>query len=54
MTISFNPDYMREALKSFGDEQIQIGFKTALDPFTLVPTNNETNFIQLITPVRTY
>lgn len=54
LTISFNPDYMREALKSFGDEQIQIGFKTALDPFTLVPTNNETNFIQLITPVRTY
>ncbi|MCM0582435.1 DNA polymerase III subunit beta [Weissella diestrammenae] len=54
LTISFNPDYMRDALKSFGDEQIQIGFKTALDPFTLVPTNNETNFIQLITPVRTY
>lgn len=54
LTISFNPDYMREALKSFGDEQIQIGFKTPLDPFTLVPTNNETNFIQLITPVRTY
>lgn len=54
LTISFNPDYMREALRSFGDEQIQIGFKTALDPFTLVPTNNETNFIQLITPVRTY
>ena len=45
---------MREALKSFGDEEIQIGFKTPLDPFTLVPTNNETNFIQLITPVRTY
>jgi DNA polymerase-3 subunit beta len=54
LTISFNPDYMRDALKSFGDEQIQIGFKTALDPFTLVPTNNATNFIQLITPVRTY
>lgn len=54
LTISFNPDYMREALKSFGDEEIQIGFKTSLDPFTLVPTNNETNFIQLITPVRTY
>lgn len=54
LTISFNPDYMREALKSFGDEEIQIGFKTPLDPFTLVPTNNETNFIQLITPVRTY
>ncbi|QIL49987.1 DNA polymerase III subunit beta [Weissella coleopterorum] len=54
LTISFNPDYMRDALKSFGDEEIQIGFKTALDPFTLVPTNNATNFIQLITPVRTY
>lgn len=54
LTISFNPDYMREALKSFGDEEIQIGFKTPLDPFTLVPTNNATNFIQLITPVRTY
>ncbi|KRN74454.1 hypothetical protein IV73_GL000346 [Weissella kandleri] len=54
LTISFNPDYMRDALKTFGDEEIQIGFKTALDPFTIVPTNNEHNFIQLITPVRTY
>ncbi|MDR3189944.1 MAG: DNA polymerase III subunit beta [Lactobacillaceae bacterium] len=54
LTISFNPDYMRDSLKTFGDSQIQIGFKTALDPFTMVPTNNEMNFIHLITPVRTY
>lgn len=54
ITISFNPDYMKDALRTFGDTEIQIGFKTPLDPFTLVPTNNAMNFIYLITPVRTY
>ena len=52
--ISFNPDYMKDALRSFGQSEIKISFTSALRPFTLVPTENEDNFIQLITPVRTY
>ena len=52
--ISFNPDYMKDALRSFGQSQVKMSFTSALRPFTLVPTENEDNFIQLITPVRTY
>ena len=54
LEISFNPDYMRDALKSFGQTNILISFTTALRPFTLVPTEEKANFVQLITPVRTY
>ena len=54
LEISFNPDYMRDALKSFGQTKILISYTTALRPFTLVPTEEKANFVQLITPVRTY
>lgn len=54
LEISFNPDYMRDALKSFSQTKILISFTTALRPFTLVPTEEKANFVQLITPVRTY
>lgn len=54
LEISFNPDYMKDALRSFGQSEIKLSFTTALRPFTLVPTENAENFIQLITPVRTY
>ena len=54
LEISFNPDYMRDALKSFGQTKILISFTTALRPFTLVPTEEKANFVQLITLVRTY
>lgn len=54
LEISFNPDYMKDALRSFGQSEIKIAFTSALRPFTLVPTEDEDNFIQLITPVRTY
>ena len=49
LEISFNPDYMRDALKSFGQTKILISFTTALRPFTLVPTEEKANFVQLIT-----
>lgn len=54
LEISFNPDYMKDALRSFGQTVIRIAFTSALRPFTLVPTEDQTNFIQLITPVRTF
>lgn len=54
LAISFNPDYMKDALRSFGQAQIQMGFTSALRPFTLSPTEDGQNFVQLITPVRTF
>lgn len=54
LEISFNPDYMKDALRSFGAAVITISFTSPLRPFTLVPTEDKDNFIQLITPVRTF
>ncbi|MFV0558903.1 MAG: DNA polymerase III subunit beta [Enterococcus sp.] len=53
LEISFNPDYMKAALRAFGDMSITIKFISAIRPFTLEPTTGEAEFIQLITPVRT-
>ncbi|KRM92704.1 DNA polymerase III subunit beta [Liquorilactobacillus cacaonum] len=52
--ISFNPDYMKDALRSFGQSTITVSFNAPLRPFTLVPSEDQDHFIQLITPVRTY
>lgn len=54
LEISFNPDYMKDALRSFGQSAIRVAFTSPLRPFTLVPTEDTSNFIQLITPVRTF
>lgn len=54
LAISFNPDYVRDALRVLGPTKIILAFTSALRPFTLVPTEDQANFIQLITPVRTY
>lgn len=54
LEISFNPDYLKDALRSFGQSQIKLSFTSALRPFTLVPSEDGDNFIQLITPVRTF
>ncbi|MFC0234383.1 DNA polymerase III subunit beta [Vagococcus entomophilus] len=53
LDISFNPDYMKAALKAFGEGEIVVKFISAIRPFTLEPTDTETAFVQLITPVRT-
>ncbi|EGG57833.1 hypothetical protein HMPREF9520_01574 [Enterococcus faecalis TX1467] len=53
MDISFNPDYMKDALRAFGDMNITVKFLSPIRPFTLEPTETELDFIQLITPVRT-
>jgi len=54
LEISFNPDYMKDALQSFGQSTIEVAFTAPLRPFTLVPSEDKDHFIQLITPVRTY
>lgn len=53
LEISFNPDYMKAALRAFGDTTIMVKFISPIRPFTLEPTEADMNFIQLITPVRT-
>lgn len=51
--ISFNPDYMKDALNAFGAMDINVKFISPIRPFILEPAENELQFIQLITPVRT-
>lgn len=53
LEISFNPDYMKAALRAFGDTSITVKFISPIRPFTLEPTEAGMEFIQLITPVRT-
>lgn len=52
--LSFNPDYMKDALRTFGQATIKIKFTSPVRPFILVPSENDQTFIQLITPVRTF
>lgn len=54
LDISFNPDYLKEALQAFGDTKIKVELTVALHPFTLKPLADDQGFIQLITPVRTF
>ncbi|MFC3932499.1 DNA polymerase III subunit beta [Streptococcus dentapri] len=53
LTISFNPTYLIEALKALKSKTVRIRFISAIRPFTLTPGDDNENFIQLITPVRT-
>lgn len=53
LTISFNPTYLIDALKAIDSDQVTISFISAVRPFTLVPAEDQGEFIQLITPVRT-
>lgn len=53
LEISFNPDYMKDALRAFGDMNITVNFISPVRPFTLTPTEESQQFTQLITPVRT-
>lgn len=54
LDISFNPDYLKDALRAFGSTEIKLSFTTNLRPFTLVPSEDAEHYIQLITPVRTF
>jgi len=53
IAISFNPQYLIEALKVIKEPEVRIRFISNLRPFTLEPKNDNENFVQLITPVRT-
>lgn len=52
--LSFNPDYMKAALQAFGHAEVKMALTLPLRPFTLTPAEDDGDFVQLITPVRTY
>ena len=58
LVVSFNPDYLKDALRLFGSSEATIQFLEANRPFTLTLKENYSDipysFIQLVTPVRTF
>ncbi|MGO1432926.1 MAG: DNA polymerase III subunit beta, partial [Ruoffia tabacinasalis] len=56
--ISFNPDYMKDALRSFSGVDINVGFTSSVRPLLISALeksetpNNE--LLQLLTPIRTH
>ena len=54
LKISFNPDYLRDALKASVTDSVIMDFTQPLRPFTVNPDKTDTDFVQLITPVRTF
>ncbi|RZI49420.1 DNA polymerase III subunit beta [Lactococcus kimchii] len=53
LSISFNPEYLIDALKVIKAPEVRVRFISNVRPFTLQPRNEEIGFVQLITPVRT-
>ena len=53
--ISFNPDYLRDALNTFDGGTVTLKLISTLRPFVIVPNDSEDDhkFVQLITPIRT-
>lgn len=63
LRISFNPDYMKEALQSFSDRQVRIQFQSPVRPMLILPVENDEdteenqeplNLLQLLTPIRSH
>lgn len=54
LSISFNPDYLRDALRASVTDCVVMKFTQPLRPFTVTPNKDDVHFIQLITPVRTF
>lgn len=53
LTISFNPQYLIDALKVIKSPEVRIRFISPVRPFTLIPGGDSLDFVQLVTPVRT-
>ncbi|MDF7627043.1 DNA polymerase III subunit beta [Leuconostocaceae bacterium ESL0723] len=55
LDISFNPDYVRDALRVLNGQEVELKFTTNLRPFIIIPDGETDNKqLQLITPVRTF
>jgi len=57
ITITFNPDYLKAALKTFDGSDIVLNFIASTRPFYMTPKSEDpidkAQFIHLITPIRT-
>jgi DNA polymerase-3 subunit beta len=53
LTISFNPQYLIDALKVIQEPEVRIRFISPVRPFTITPKSETLDFVQIITPVRT-
>ena len=53
LEISFNAEYVKQAVKAFGSPEVSIGFNGEMKPFVLID-NEDKNILQVVTPVRTY
>ena len=53
LEISFNGDYVASAVRALNSNDVLLSFLGEMKPFTITDKNNS-NVIQLITPVRTY
>lgn len=55
LEISFNPDYVRDALRVLQGKTVELKFTTNLRPFIIIPEGETDNKqLQLVTPVRTF
>lgn len=54
LAISFNPDYLQDALRASVTDDVIMKFTQPLRPFTVLPGKSKVDFVQLITPVRTF
>ena len=58
LKISFNPDYMKDALRSFGPIDVKIGFQSSVRPLLLTAVEKDSQennqLLQLLTPIRTH
>lgn len=54
LKISFNPDYMTDALKAFPSDQVLISFSGNLRPMLIENPKDTTSFKHILTPIRTY
>ena len=56
LSISFNPSYLKDALQAFQSDQVVLKFNKSLNPFIIkaTGTDNDDQFIHLVTPIRTF
>lgn len=54
LKISFNPDFMTDALKAFNSDQILLIFNGSLRPILIINPEKADTFKHILTPIRTF
>src|SRR5699024_287376 len=54
LEITYNTDYMSDELRASVTDSVSMSFTKPLCPFIINPDKEDIEFMQLITPVRTY